>query len=839
MFPKRDLVINDEGINDLLSQKEIDDLILELDRQFGTRTLFGDSGFARLNKRKVDLYEHFREEFTLSVEEEIGEDLFVIPWLTKFVRCYFSESGGVYPKEIPSEIQHLVPLHNNSLDVVLFWKTNDHYYVKSDKIYHPTRLILVEGPNEIEIRVVPKLMNLTSSNIRKQIIFSVSHIQQKNNQITIEIVAEETTKLQKSKSAENISHYLRGKGITIKKKHIKSALEKFLNQRELDFYLPKNPEKYLLGQLKIWSIALGLNFDFSTDSLQKFTKIGRQIIEFYSQFNRQMVRMWEKPKIVLKSDYVITINRLNSLLGTESFKRVMQSINFERLIEDWKKIDLVSERVSIRDIKKNPLAPSFKNLPIDTSLLESETKGELIRQIENIDSNLDGWLIHSENFQALNTLKGKFRGMVQTVYIDPPFNLGGSDQFDYRTNYRNSSWLTLLENRIRVAKVLLKENGTFFLRCDHNGNMLARLLLDGIFGEENFRNEIVVKRIVKKGFSSNRFPTATDSLFFYSKSKNYFFTGFKKRLAKVKQPSWHDMTSMNRSMFGGKPKIIFGAEIDPPEGRGWTFSQSRILELEKEKRLRIRCSACKFVHMEGKWTGCPKCGQNKPRVDYLLKPRNVEPVDSNWTDIPGYSSSWGFQTENSERLLERVVSSTTNPGDLVLDFFGGSGTTAAVAHKLKRKWICVEMGDHLFSVILPRMKKVLFYDPTGISKEYQQIYNENQSGGFFKYYRLETYEQTLQNSSYIVEQDKSNHKLIPSFFLKDPKLMEVINLDENGCITNLKELYPEIDIAETLSNQLGQPILKIEDNYVMFTDGKTISFSAVPLNLAKSLLWWI
>ena len=126
------------------------------------------------------------------------------------------------------------------------------------------------------------------------------------------------------------------------------------------------------------------------------------------------------------------------------------------------------------------------------------------------------------------------------------------------------------------------------------------------------------------------------------------------------------------------------------------------------------------------------------------------PVDSNWTDISGYSFGWNFKTENSEILLKRVIESTSNEGDLVIDFFLGSGTTTAVAHKLGRKWLGVEMGEHFYTVVLPRMKKVLAYDKSGISKEkdVKEKYSQQKAGGFFKYYELEQYEDALRKTRY-------------------------------------------------------------------------------------------
>ena len=226
----------------------------------------------------------------------------------------------------------------------------------------------------------------------------------------------------------------------------------------------------------------------------------------------------------------------------------------------------------------------------------------------------------------------------------------------------------------------------------------------------------------------------------------YFFKEFKRPLKKTRAAYWHDMTSMNKTSKGGKPRIIFGARIFPPERRGWTFSQKKIGILEKEGRIRIRCGFCKHVHNKGKWEGCPECGNNAPRVDYLIPAKDDEPIDSNWTDVPGYASKWGFETENAENVLKRVILSTTSENDIVMDFFAGSGTTGAVAQKLKRKWICIEKGEQCYSVIIPRLKRVLYYDPSGVSSDndVSQIYHKGRAGGFFKYITLESYEEVLE-----------------------------------------------------------------------------------------------
>ena len=132
-------------------------------------------------------------------------------------------------------------------------------------------------------------------------------------------------------------------------------------------------------------------------------------------------------------------------------------------------------------------------------------------------TNLDGWLIHSENYQALNTLKGKFREKVQCIYIDPPFNLGSNADYEYLVNYKDATWASLLENRLILAKSLLKDTGSIFVRCDYNGNWIVRNLLDNIFGGSNYRNEIKINRFQK---SSKGLTNTTESLFLFSNSED-------------------------------------------------------------------------------------------------------------------------------------------------------------------------------------------------------------------------------------------------------------------------------------------------------------------------------
>ncbi|MCX7929075.1 MAG: site-specific DNA-methyltransferase, partial [Patescibacteria group bacterium] len=223
-------------------------------------------------------------------------------------------------------------------------------------------------------------------------------------------------------------------------------------------------------------------------------------------------------------------------------------------------------------------------------------------------------------------------------------------------------------------------------------------------------------------------------------------------------------------------------------------------EIEKGN-IKIVCKNCGWEYQSTDTrkliSQCNNCNSNDFEALYM---RREIPLNNDWTDILGYtymiSKSTNFPTENSEILLKRVIESTSNEGDLVMDFFLGSGTTTAVAHKLKRRWLGVEMGEHFYTVVLPRMKKVLAYDKSGISKEkdVKEKYNENNAGGFFKYYELEQYEDTLRKAKYEDAElfDNPYEDVYNQYvFMKDKKLLDALEIDyENNKVkVDLSKLY--------------------------------------------------
>jgi len=620
---------------------------------------------------------------------------------------------------------------------------------------------------------------------------------------------------------------------------IHKDLKGFL-ERELDFYI-KN-EFLNLDDLKV--LEESGHFEklrFYMTGVKTFRRIALKIIEFLGQIENFQKKIWEKKKFVIDTHYVITLDKIKEYAGEEYLENILDEIlRNEKQLEEWKELFGIEVKRKEDLVENNEQLPfngkGWKKLPVDTKYFDEEFKWKLLVALSknnDLDEILDGVLIKSENWQALNLILNKYYEKVQTVYIDPPFNKENEADYLYKVGYKDATWITILENRIGLGRDLLNERGSIFVRCDYNGNMYVRLLMNEIFGWDNFRNEIVVSRVSKQDPKVKKFNTATDSLYLFSKSDNFKINLLFKQLSKPKSERWHAMDSQGQ----GQPLYIFGYLLKPPKGRHWTYGQEKIKQLEAEGKIRIKCKKCGYIHTSGIWKGCPNCGTKyEVRVEYLLPPTKEKQIDTNWTDISGYTSKWDFSTENSEILLKRVIQSTSNKGDLVMDFFLGSGTTTAVAHKLGRKWIGVEMGEHFYTVILPRMKKVLAYDKSGISREkdVKEKYNLKTAGGFFKYHTFEQYEDALENIEF-----ENQRKLLfelPDYFVKYMLEWETknsktfLNIDELKDPFNYKlkiiEDYQQktvnVDLVETFNYLFGLNVSRYE--VVLHENGRKYIF---------------
>jgi len=336
----------------------------------------------------------------------------------------------------------------------------------------------------------------------------------------------------------------------------------------------------------------------------------------------------------------------------------------------------------------------------------------------------DEWhnmIIFGDNLQVLKELllwkeAGKLKNPdgslgVKLIYIDPPFGTGEiygtGDVGAYSAKLVGAKFLEWLRERLILLKEILSDDGGIYIRMDYHFGHYVKVLMDedDLFGRENFRNEIVINRGRVQFGPANRFHTATDSVFFYTKTQNYTFHGFR-RERHEHEPKFTNFYTRGEAKDKIRKFIYRNNEIYLicPEGMHWKYSQEAIDNLHK-KGLIIFKKARK-----GKKSGM------KMKIGNNIVPTDIMPyhymdygkmINSNWTaDIQGYAigpTNTGYPTENSEQLLERIIKVSSNPGDLVLDCFAGSGTTGAVAEKLGRRWIIIDASRLAIYTMIKRM----------------------------------------------------------------------------------------------------------------------------------------
>lgn len=643
---------------------------------------------------------------------------------------------------------------------------------------------------------------------------------------------------------------------------IKKAQQLYKKQNEVDYFIHKDAESFLKEQLDMFLYQylfgdrhIGNEWtQVRIDTIQKLKRIALKIINYIARFEDELKHIWEKKKIVKQVNYVFTLDKMEKRI--DLIEKIISHKNFAEQIKEWTEIGINGtinpEKIIEKKKEIKSISDKHKFLPIDTKFFP-DLKYEILSSMTNVDELLNGILIKSDNFHGLNSISKKYQSQIQTLFIDPPFNLESNGDFDYKVNYKDSAWLTILENRLSIAKDLLHKRSGSFIRCDYNGNMFVRLLLNKLYGANNFKSEIILNRFKKE---SDTFTNTTESLFYFTISEDFVFKKIPKKRDCVYckqpiEPKWQWAHSAGKSLLpryfevNGEKVLLY-----PPRGRHWTNEQTKINQLTEAGRIRIDFTTSYIDSNDKKINFIPEKLQ-----DSFIN------VDNNWTDIPGYEfgvfTAEKFSTQNSDEVLKRVIEASSIADDWVLDFFLGSGTTVAVAHKMGRKWIGIEMGEHFYTKVLPRMKRAIAFDAAGISRDedIKLNYNKNNAGGFFKYYELEQYEECLARASYNpkkLNKDGSINELEQLAyytFSNSEKLLSAMLIDEEKeeVKVHFQTLYPEMDeaaIAETISNISGKRIKTLSKEKVVFEDGSKIEFSKMHYDDIvfrdhyKALLWW-
>jgi len=518
--------------------------------------------------------------------------------------------------------------------------------------------------------------------------------------------------------------------------------------------------------------------------MKKIYSITNKIINVLSKLEDEIKSKWEQKKNVKEEHYIITIDKLHKWLNEKEFNDVIDDVlNNKKQIEEWKRLGFgeiktkddiyltqLSQDKKTKNKKKEQNSNLFeendtthqeqnaennnpiKKLPIDTRHFNETFQENLLQKISekiDIEEELNGLLIKSENWQALNNLLDKYREKIKCIYIDPPYNTG-NDGFLYKDGYQHSTWLTMMENRLQLARELMSDDGVIFVSIDDNEQAHLKVLYDENFGRENFVQNFMW--LHGKGKKDRWSRTLQQYILCYAKNK-------------PKLPPW-SILSYAQYEFSNPDNDPRGAwfsgsisfseqrsrkdhpnyfEIKSPSGiiwkRQWHCTKEEMQQYLKEDKI--------FFGLPPKYDNVPRLKIFPGDIEELIPPNIIDDIESTRRAEKDLYTIFGdikvYDFPKPIGLIKRLSQISSDKDSFILDFFAGSGTTAHAVMKLnaeddgKRKFILVEMAEYFDTIIIPRIKKVAYsFDwKDGMPK------NNNGIGCFIKYLYLQNFEEII------------------------------------------------------------------------------------------------
>ncbi|MCZ8234803.1 MAG: DNA methyltransferase [Inhella sp.] len=360
--------------------------------------------------------------------------------------------------------------------------------------------------------------------------------------------------------------------------------------------------------------------------------------------------------------------------------------------------------------------------------------------------HFDNRLIKGDNLLALKALESEFAGKVKCVFIDPPYNTGSAFEH-YDDGVEHSIWLGLMRDRLELIRGLLAPNGSLWITIDDTESHYLKVLCDEVFGRKNFVANVVWEKVYTPKSNGRGLSADHDHLLVYARSEKWFDSGWNmlprsdeqqgrfKNLDNDPDGPWRTYPLDVRTEDGAK-REKYRYEVILPSGRTVKPAAGRHWALPLDEFNRQRASGEIYFGKDGNAMPTRKVYLKNAKQGVIARTwwpyKEVTGNQDAKREILALFGDSGFITPKPEALLQRVLTIATNPGDLVLDSFGGSGTTGAVAHKMGRRWIMVEIGDHADTHIVPRLKKVIDGEDRGGVTESTGW----KGGGGFRYYTL-------------------------------------------------------------------------------------------------------
>lgn len=571
--------------------------------------------------------------------------------------------------------------------------------------------------------------------------------------------------------------------------------------KDLKWFLVKEKEKFIKNNI-LWDLNTILNSKIDDTTLviaKTFNEISSKIIDFLSAIEEFQKWIFEMKKKVLVNEYCITLDKIDE----NFYKEILEN---KAQIEEWKNLGFIEdEKVLNLDYLKNN-----QTLNIDTKFYSQDFKDKLLGSIENLEEQTNWILINSENFQALNLLKNKYRWKIKCIYIDPPYNTWWD--FLYKDSFKQSSWLSMMYDRINLSKDLITNDWWLFCFIDENSKYILKGLLDYFL---EFKQDFVWNYKTIKNMPWKIVKRQYDDIFLYSKNSeyetNYLYEQYWIKYFSEFFKEYIDDDSIELSIDDWYTAIYTDNFLKKYEDKIKTTSNFlRDTHKEYISKLKNNKYWSKFIedYENYLWE------KIKEKVNFFRR-RDwyIQPLFKKWELIWNKLNAVIYEQtivekrdeetllpnwQKPQRLLKKLFEITKyDKGDIILDYFAWSWTTCVVAHKMWRKYIWIEMWEYFDSLVLPRMKKVLFWETSWISN-FDDI--NWKWWWIIKYQVFEQYEDILDK---LEVDSESFPKLLDLKYLykkEEIKLKSTLNLRkpfENNYIYWKAKIEAKIDLIET------------------------------------------
>lgn len=747
--------------------------------------------------------------------------------LTTFFSRYYDGGDFISQRRYKKDV-YAIPYEGE--EVKLHWANADQYYIKTSEYFRNYRFKLDNG-KYVEFTLkeasTEQNNNRAQNNMERRFaLYGECPVEVINDELHINFTYELYPKATKQKALidaayTNVKDSIpaefkmellafrpteNDKYRTLLQKH----LTDYVARNTFDYFIHKDLKGFLSRELDFYIKNEILEIDDidarTTESflahltvIKAIKNVGSKIIEFLASLENFQKRLWLKKKMVVSADYCITLDRVPEKLYAEICANDAQR-------EEWVKLFAIDEIKSSQPdgfFKEGavtgysvPLTEQFLKenpfLVLDTAFFTDDFKNKLISEIDDLDEKCDGLLINSDNFQALGLLQDKYKSIISGIYVDPPYNTEASVIL-YKNNYRNSSWLSLINDRFRLGKNLLHSSGIQCTTIDDTEQSPLQLLINDIFGENNYIGTVPIK-INPSGRPRERsFALTHEYAIFAGKSSAsaiYKLPRSSEQMARYDQQDekgafeWRNLRreGSNSNRENGQRQyypifaIVEEGSIRIPKmhwvesQREWILEEVPLSNEEiiypnndegREKNWRWSEESVKADYSQF-LVRIPK-GGTSPQVYYKYRPNmaGITPLTM-WTEAKFSATEHGtkvlkdlfketiFSYPKSIYAVEEslnVIGAQFNKESIFLDYFAGSGTTGHAVINLNRnddgnrKYILVEMGDYFNTVTKPRIQKIIYSEDWNNGKPVSR----KGSSHCFKYMRLEQYEDTLNN----------------------------------------------------------------------------------------------